>query len=654
MDNPCIGLKVFGMKKIFTLLLLVFIGQQVLVGQCDPTAGLDCEGGTVLCGLNELDGFSCSNPAISNPTGPHPLCGGAGTPENTQWWAFKGNGKTITISFSFNLADCLYNNGIEAGVLDDCGANEVDCNIDCNTGSFSLIIPSIKCHEYYLWVDGCDADVCDYTIDVINGEAPRLPDHLPVPKVIGKACRGGVAEVCVKELNSCEDSKIKWIIDGIKNPDLDGYYCIELDVPADGHPLEVCAVFFLRKNYLENCDERASCLTLVPDPLVEEYDGELFVCWEDHKGEGYFWRDTLIFTDCTDPPCRKTQFDNNIGCMIEYFAEITILDFREAKDVYKIICDKSELPFIAEDGSVWEEDVCEKEIEWSDAEFHNCDTSYILHLEIFDPKVDLTRTCPGCHDSIIITAMVDYDPQCVNSQITWVGIWVENSGDTIGYGDTLGVREKPDDYSFHLFVRHTNPVTGELTTCTVHDTSWHIIIKDEPFSILGDTSICQVDTSEFSLPKSYSHGCKIEWTLERGNGQIIPPTLDDLGEIKIVWPRHNTSDGRICAQYIDDCDSVVKVCFDLEGCVTTSDQNTSSNQWSIFPNPARDIIYIRGKNIDKTTIEMLDLEGYAIQVQPKQDISGVISIEINEMASGIYLIQLTDGEKKEVIRIVKL
>ncbi|MBL0237586.1 MAG: hypothetical protein IPQ02_13490 [Saprospiraceae bacterium] len=75
----------------FFLLLSIYPIPNTLA-QCIPASADICKNANVLCSLDELNGYSCSNPAYSNPTGCTPLCPRGGASQNNAWWAFVTEG----------------------------------------------------------------------------------------------------------------------------------------------------------------------------------------------------------------------------------------------------------------------------------------------------------------------------------------------------------------------------------------------------------------------------------------------------------------------------------------------------------------------------------------------------------------------------------
>jgi hypothetical protein len=95
-------------------------------------------------------------------------------------------------------------------------------------------------------------------------------------------------------------------------------------------------------------------------------------------------------------------------------------------------------------------------------------------------------------------------------------------------------------------------------------------------------------------------------------------------------------------------------CTDTSSCYIFSaiglDQNHNS-EFSVFPNPAIDLITIQFANSENTTVRILDLKGVEQETFYIQNQSSVL-IDISRLADGIYIIQVittADSTSKQII-----
>ena len=528
------------MKPFSTLLLIAFISY-IGISQCNPPTALECETSLVFCSLDELDGYSCSNPDISNPTGPAPLCFGTGVPHNTSWWAFVGNGDFINMTFDFGPADCTGQgtgcNGIQVGILDDCGGNPLDCNGNCSRSTVTLSGTALNCHTYYVWVDGCCGDVCYYTINVTGGAPPSLPDSLSIPELVSTACPGSIAQICVEDLTNGCDAKKQWTVDGLDYPDYNNLSCLEIDISKDPSPIEICVTFTIGNPSIPNaiCDQAFTCLTIVPDSIQLKIENDIFVCWEEHQGQGYVWKDSVIYESCIDPPCRKKIRDID-DCFVNHEAKVELAAKKTVPEVYKFICNKNELPLTTENGKMWFKDACDQFITWQDSNDYNCDTSYILNLSIFDPKITLSQSCGSCNKFYTLKSNMDYTPDCMYGNLSWEAFWTNEDRDTIGVGDSINT-VLPGKYFYRLHINYFDSTTLINEEYDVWDSTWvhEIMVLQIPPPIISRTiPSCSNRTATYQVINKHDSICEYNWRITMGKGAIVSSTPDS-SMITIDW-----------------------------------------------------------------------------------------------------------------------
>ena len=182
------------MKKIIPITVFVLFALPFLHAQCDPPFSLSCDSAEVLCALDQLQGMTCITPDHPNPSNINVSCTLFDTFENTQWWAFLGNGSSITIQFYVDSTVCRA--GIQAGIIQGCSDTSLACNTSCAESEFSLTFDSEKCQEYHLWVDGCFGSVCEYRVEVMGGQAPNIPRPPQPLSVFGQPCLCNEILVC--------------------------------------------------------------------------------------------------------------------------------------------------------------------------------------------------------------------------------------------------------------------------------------------------------------------------------------------------------------------------------------------------------------------------------------------------------------------------
>lgn len=142
---------------------------------CYPESSESCDSVKLICSLDELNGFSCINKGLT-PSLCNPLCKQGGVGHNTSWWGFVGHGGLATITLT--VGSCQIGQGLQFGIWEDCNCqSEIICySIPCipsnSTTNFDVELK--PCKLYYLWIDGCNADICDFTINTSGGSQVNL------------------------------------------------------------------------------------------------------------------------------------------------------------------------------------------------------------------------------------------------------------------------------------------------------------------------------------------------------------------------------------------------------------------------------------------------------------------------------------------------
>ena len=166
------------MKKLSTLLLFTIfcIQSYTVIGQCEmyPFAQPSCDmiEGNIVCDITDLQGCYRMADTFSPGSQPVPLCIGQSNTavENVIWIAFRApaGSYSMTVSPSQCTTGTGPNNGMQIGIYTDCTFSEaVFCNANCNLNPVEIVGDVLTPGEvYYLFIDGCNMSVCDYSIDL--------------------------------------------------------------------------------------------------------------------------------------------------------------------------------------------------------------------------------------------------------------------------------------------------------------------------------------------------------------------------------------------------------------------------------------------------------------------------------------------------------
>ena len=102
----------------------------------------------------------------------------------------------------------------------------------------------------------------------------------------------------------------------------------------------------------------------------------------------------------------------------------------------------------------------------------------------------------------------------------------------------------------------------------------------------------------------------------------------------------NAGDGTDALGYIDTAND----------CSTASVKEISFYNIDVYPNPASNVINFRSEfTIDNLSV--LDLMGRTVKEQISNNKES--SLDVSDLAKGVYLVKLTSGEKEAVTKFIK-
>lgn len=180
--------------------LAFFCFAQLSWAQCPPVgfpeAGNTCATAPILCA--NLDGY-CNTINNNNTVQNFPGCPGFQL-NNDEWFAFYAGSTTITMIVTpSNCTSSGSNQGLQAGIYRQCTSNPIDLQCSCTTNPFTLTANNFIVGQiYWMVIDGCGGDVCDYSIDVTVGSTVGQPPANPGP-ITGPAnvCEGSTTSYTI-------------------------------------------------------------------------------------------------------------------------------------------------------------------------------------------------------------------------------------------------------------------------------------------------------------------------------------------------------------------------------------------------------------------------------------------------------------------------
>ena len=143
-----------------------------------PQPGNTCAQAPILC--ENLDGY-CATINNSNATQNFPGCPGF-VLNNDEWFAFFAGSTTITMIVTPSNCSQGNNMGLQAGIYANCVSQPMDLQCQCTQNPFTLTANNFVVGQiYYMVLDGCGGNVCDYSIDVTVGSTVGVPPGNPGP-----------------------------------------------------------------------------------------------------------------------------------------------------------------------------------------------------------------------------------------------------------------------------------------------------------------------------------------------------------------------------------------------------------------------------------------------------------------------------------------
>ena len=183
------------MKKLLLLLFVNVVCFVLVHGQpcSNPTgpAGDDCATATPICTAQGIDEY-CDSLDPNNVQNAFPGCP-ANVLNNDEWFSFVASGTSLSIQITpTNCGQTSPNNpGVQAALYEgSCTGAAVATQCDCTTAPFILAGPTTPGQTYYIVIDGCAGDICDYQINDLNGTTiPTAPPDV-IPMGLDQVCPG--------------------------------------------------------------------------------------------------------------------------------------------------------------------------------------------------------------------------------------------------------------------------------------------------------------------------------------------------------------------------------------------------------------------------------------------------------------------------------
>lgn len=518
---------------------------QFLCAQCTPPAADQCILTQTLCSIDVLNGYACTNNSkIASECLPDYIG------ENTDWWAFNSKGGEVSISITTGL--CQKNMGLEFGIMDDCpcGKHIAGKYNPCVAAKSvqKITINLTACKTYYLWVDGCSGDVCDFTINT-NSQVPPEPYPLgyinnDTSKLIQPICSGVCGyEFYIHPIKNACNFKYQWTLDGDDLPWNSNR--IKLDLPNEGD-FTLCVEV---REFIGFNNQTCS----ISGPIC----AKLIV------------RDAKPFPSPPRIYCYENQ--NSIDCCND--GSFHILDLPEPPRVYFISC--GDEPYVDQLGRSWSG--CRQDFEIffpKSTNPYHCDSSILLTTATLNLEIrnwDLV-----CNNGIVqIKPLWDYTKICsVGETLELDYSWYDQSDPlkNILSTDLLLSVTQSGSYCLNVGIKSE---LGNLSAYCIKNYCYTINMDSIPArSILyGADSICSLDKSNYYLSNIDTVGIQhYEWTMS-GNGSILTSNPNTKSSIDINWNSGGLKN--VCVRYLKNNVLSCRYCIQT---IVKSRSNAGSDQ----------------------------------------------------------------------------
>ncbi|MEY3367691.1 MAG: hypothetical protein RI973_846 [Bacteroidota bacterium] len=527
--------------------LLVFLGafifsSQLILAQCPPPGypqtGDMCMIAPVLC--NDLDGY-CATLGTNNQQQPFPGCGGS-VLNNDEWFAFIAGSTQITIQIT--PSNCQGTNGqfgMQGALYEgSCGGTAIATQCNCTTDQFTFSYSNfIVGNTYYLVFDGCSGDICDFSVDVLDGSTVPVPPS-PPSAILGatSVCPGATSTYTVPIPNA---STYTWSVTpssmgSIVSPNPGGAIDIVWNNVGSA---QICV------SASNECFPPTApiCITVNSQNIPPTYEPAISIC----LGDCAPCAGTLF---CGPTPASGTPvtLTNWQGCDSVVICTIKVIPPITGPPVQTTFCAPYTYSVCGEsyNASTFGPVTCEN--------WQGCDSTFFLDLAILEPLAEIEQPgVLGCGTSSTITLNGANSSFALvpNGQTTfqWTG-----PGITGPTNQVVATVNQPGQYC--LTVTHSrNGVNCSNTKCVT--VTQNIQVPQQPL-VAGNQNPCQGTSLQYTVtPVGSPSPTGYTWTTPNGQPitQVNPTT------ISVNW--NNATGGQLCVTANNACGASTPACIPI-------------------------------------------------------------------------------------------
>jgi len=638
----------FRVLLISYLLLQIF--NQSILAQCTIAPSDSCHTAEILCSASLLKEMIC--PMSSQITGVpcRPLlCSGTPNPQfrNASWYAFRSMGGFVQFVIA-KLKCKLVDQGIQYGIWKDCSCGELlYCDSKCGSkgAEYSFYVQTEPCKVYYLFVAGCNGDVCDFYINAVPEKEPQLSPINLAPHLT-RVCEGACdIKYEVQDTFLCGVNYV-WTLDSVVLASKEK--SIILDFPDSGS-FQLCVTAYIGNPLSGNvCDEDGPiCTTIrVVEKTAERRGAEGILCWNQIP---YLWHNQKIVQS---GEYRQTLQDSGSCCSFDSVRQFTVLE-------------RPIVHFVGCIGDSYTDTVTHQTFSTCQHKTlidhpgktmqYQCDSSYLLNAVFLNYNVQFREYCVG--GAIVIEARpIDRTINCGNSglvqdvQYKWYR--KNDPGKRFIGNESIIETPRKDEYCVELCILANFGDQAKVCTfdfCEQWDES-----QFEPFEVcpLGDSILTDKMRGNYFLDSMPPIGVFIHnWHATGGNILTKNDGIDTTG-IEVEWdpsaPVH-----KLCYQYLTNCGDSKECCLPVRIVSGNIDHNSSTNEIVIIPNPLQSgtrFKIVAQRNLDE--IFIYDLNGRVCwSGNAHQQKSVDLFLDLN-FSPGVYILKANCGKNKFFERFI--
>lgn len=612
-------------------------------GQCTPAYADSCQSANVLCSFSELNGFCCYSTDYHNPTACVSMCDGKPlNAANTGWWAFVSG--TDSLKLKVEITNCsVMGSALQFGVVGDCSCSElIACYNNCSgPNKYEINFVVQPCKTYYLFVNGCNGNHCEFCLEVPFGKAPDLSPLEPIqgPRDL---CPGTCnLRYFVEQAGACK-ANFQWTLDGneILNQ---GDSVVQMDFPDVGDFI-LCVTSYLGNPQNGTiCDQEGpQCITIRVRKEADKTAESITLCKEMTP---YTWHNNMISAS----GIYRQKFEDSTNCCVfDSIKKFIVLDAPIPPVVYFLGCigDGYVDPTTRKLFSTCQ---FEKEVILPNSTSpYQCDSSYLLNAIFINYVVQFRAYCVGGEVEIEARA-IDRTLTCGNSgieqnlQYEWF-LKKDPAMRILGQETILRVPTVSEDYC--LEIKSEVQFGGKTKVCefVYCEAVDEAIFKPYKVCINGDKEPGDILKGKYCADTLLPSGVFIHDWRVIGGKILTPQNGVDTNCIEIQW-EYPAAEHKVCFSYVSTCGESEQCCFPVKIVLDSKDTGIGKDLWELRPNPGSDLVWITHPEDAVIELELYNNSGQ-LSLKPNLLHSGIL--DISSLSEGLYFVKIISKKSSTV------